>query len=68
MTIAEEIAQLETELTSVRDKISKVEHIKSFEEGSSSSRFATEYTPLQVLEDREYKIKVKLSTLKGYSE
>lgn len=68
MTIASEITQLETELVSVRRRMSKIEHLKSTEEGSSTSRFYTQFTEINKLENREHKILARLNTLKGYSE
>ena len=68
MTIDEEIAYLESELSDTRAKITKVKHLKAIEEGSSQSRFSAQYTSLRDLRQDEYDIKTRLNTLKGYSE
>lgn len=67
MTIDTEIAYLTSELTNVREKITKIAHLKSMEEGSSSSRFSTQFTELDKLEKREHKLMVRLNTLQGYN-
>lgn len=66
MAISDDIARLKDELTSVRERISKIEHIKETEEGSSASRFFTKFTEIDKLEAREHKLMARLNTLEGY--
>ena len=65
-TITEDIARLEVELLRVRDKIAKQEGFKLLEEGSASSRFQTQFTPIETLFDRESKLVARLETLYNY--
>lgn len=67
MSIATEIIYLETELAAVRDKIAKLRHLKSIEEGSSASRFMTQYTSMKDLRKDEKDILTRLETLRGYA-
>ena len=64
-TISEEITELETQLTKVRNDINKIQIVKESEEGSSQSRFMQKYTNIEVLYERERVLNTRLKTLKA---
>lgn len=66
MTIDTEITYLKTQLANIREKIAKIGHLKSTEEGSQSSRFSAQYATLKELEDSEHRLSARLTTLQGY--
>jgi len=67
MTIAEEITYFENEITETQEKIKKIRHLKSIEEGSAGSRFVAQYTELPTLRADEKSLKARLNTLEGYN-
>lgn len=67
MTIEEEKTYLQTEISETQEKIAKTRHLKSTEEGGSSSRFSAQYTELDKLRKDERELKARLGTLQGYS-
>lgn len=65
-TIADDIMRLEESLTIVRTQIEKHQSFRKIEEGSSSSRFSTEFTDVATLYAEERKISAQLETLYSY--
>jgi uncharacterized protein with PhoU and TrkA domain len=64
-TIAEEITELEARLTSINNKISKYEMLRATEEGSTSSRFMTQFTNIDTIYQERDRIKTRLRTLEA---
>jgi hypothetical protein len=62
-TIDESIAILTARLTALDDKIAKQEAFQVLEEGSASSRFRTEFTPIHKLYEEREKVATRLTTL-----
>ena len=64
-TISEDIAELEEELTAIKQQIKEQQQYKSIEEGSSQSKFKTEFTPINELYAERNAIKTRLRVLYG---
>ena len=62
-TIAEEITELETRLSDLNEKISKYEMLRATEEGSSQSRFMTQFTNIETIYKERDRTKTRLRTL-----
>jgi len=67
-TIAEDIIRLETELTSLRSKISIQEGVTDMSEGGSGNNFRTGFTPIDKLYQRERELVARLETLYLYQD
>jgi len=67
MSISKEITFLKSRLLSVNSKIEEHESYREIEEGSSSSRFSTQFTDIDKLYKERERIKVQLRTLEAQS-
>ena len=62
-TISEEIADLETKISLLDDKIEEQQHLSELEEGGAGSRFRAEYTDTSKLHNRRDVLNTRLQTL-----
>ena len=63
-TIPEEIASLETRLTSLDTKIDKQENIDESEEGGSGNRFRVKFADIDKLYKERDRVRARLRTLR----
>ena len=66
-TVVDEIAELKARLTVLTAKRDKIESMRSVEEGSSGSRFKTEFTDISKIYDELDRVKTRLRTLEVYN-
>ena len=67
-TIADDITRLETELASLRIKISNQEALREMEEGGQGSSHRTMFTNIDTLYKRESSLVSRLEVLYSYKD
>ena len=64
LTVAEDIAKLESRLNTLDGKIDKQESLRELEEGGQGARFRTSFTNITELYNERAKVAARLRTLR----